>query len=54
MFTNLCLALLLQLAGLFVLKFHFRKIEKAKEKSWKSLSNLADGVTALAQLCFVL
>ena len=34
MFTNLCLALLFQLAGLFVLKFHFRKIEKAKEKSW--------------------
>ena len=53
MFTNLCLILLLLLAGSLQfrnLTFNYRKI--AKKKSWKSSNTvqLADGVTAVAQL----
>ena len=35
MFTNLCLALLLLLAGSFVPKFHFNYRKKAREKYGK-------------------
>ena len=53
MFTNLCLVLLLLLAGSLVPKFQFQITKKeAREKSGIKLGqyNLADGVTTLAQL----
>ena len=53
MFTNLCLVLLLPLAGSHVPKFHFHltknKLERSSGKG-RTEYNLADGVTALAQL----
>ena len=53
MFTNLCLILLLLLVGLLQFRnFTFNYRKKAKKKSRKSSNTvqLADGVTALAQL----
>ena len=53
MFTNLCLILLLPLAGsLQFLNFTFNYRKKAKKKSRKrsNIVQLADGVTAYAQL----
>ena len=52
MFTNLCLVLLLLLAGSIVPKFHFKLSKKKLKRSpgkGRTLYNLEDGVTALAQ-----
>ena len=46
MFTNLCLVLLLLIAGSLVSKFYFQLTKKAREKARKR----SDGVAALAQL----
>ena len=46
MFKNLCLVLLLLIAGSLVSKFYFQLTKKAREKARKRL----DGVAALAQL----
>ena len=53
MFTNLFLVLLLLLAGSLAPKFHFKLAKKKVERSPKkgrTYYNLADNVTALAQL----
>ena len=53
MFTNLCLIVLLLLAGSLQFRnFTFNYREKAKKKSRKrsNIVQLADGVTAVAQL----
>ena len=53
MFTNLCLILLLLLVGSLQFRnFTFNYRKKAKKKSRKSsnIVQLADGVTAVAQL----
>ena len=51
MFTNLCLVLLLLIAGSLKLvsKFYFQLTKKAREKARKR----SDGVAALAQLYFL-
>lgn len=53
MSTNLCLVLLLQLAGSQVPKFHYQltkeSLKEVPEKGRTSF-NLADGVTSSAQL----
>ena len=53
MFTNLCLILLLLLAGSLQFRnftFNYRKKAKKKSRKRSNIVQLADGVTALAQL----
>ena len=51
MFTNLCLVLLLLLANLLRnFTFNYRKKAKKKSRKRSNIVQLADGVTALAQL----
>ena len=53
MFANLCLILLLLLAGSFQFRnfiFNYRKKAKKKSRKSSNIVQLADGVTALTQL----
>ena len=53
MFTNLCLILLLLLAGSLQFRnftFNYRKKAKKKSRKRSNIVQLVDGVTAVAQL----